>query len=47
MDEKDISFWDAILSHNLTVKESSRIPVFEFKMILKSLNLKLNLKETL
>ena len=47
MKERGITLWDALLQSNLNVTEKSKISIQEFKCILKSLNVSLNLKEKL
>lgn len=37
--------WDVILTSNLSIIDNSKIPLSEYKSIINSLNLKLNLQE--
>ena len=45
--DRDISFWDAILTSGVKLNENARISVVDFKAILRSLDLQLSLKEKL
>ena len=45
--DRAVSLWDALISTNLNITENTKVPVRELKLMLKSLDLGLSLKEKL